>query len=57
MMFRQAKTTVRSYLIPFGERVGDEGGDLVDELVGFPGVLNLGEPVHLAAAPAPGAPP
>ena len=53
MLFRQAKATVRSYLIPFGERVGDEGGDLVDELVGLPGVQDPGEPAHLAAARRP----
>lgn len=42
-----------SYLIPIGERVGDEGRDLVDELVGLPGVEDPGEPAHVFAAGRP----
>ena len=51
MPFREAKK--QQYLIPIGEWVGDECGDLVDELVGFPGVQDPGEPTHLAAAGSP----
>ena len=48
---RSKKATI--YLIPIGEWVGDECWDLVDELVGFPGVQDPGEPTHLAAAGRP----
>lgn len=42
-----------SLIRPVGERVGDEGGDLVDELVGLPGVQDPGEPAHVGAARLP----
>jgi hypothetical protein len=47
------KSNQAQYLIPVGERVRDEGGDLVNELVGPPGVKDPGEPAHLGASPLP----
>lgn len=51
--FAVSRSKKQQYLIPIGEWVGDECGDLIDELVGFPGVQDPGEPAHLVAARRP----